>query len=650
MRWFAVLALLCVWCGSACASGADDQYLDIYNQILQADGLQQSGHSAAASARYLDAQRALKKLKEEYPAWNTEVVSFRLDYLAEQIQVLAKVLPPTNAPPPQAAAPAPQPATAMASLQEQVRSLTAANTQLENKLKEALSVQPAALSPAEAAKAEQKVLALQKEKDLLSVALEQAKAARTPAAPSAKADDTARQLADASQALAELKAHSAEQAKAVQMELAQLKDSLADAKKKIAADAAEMESLKLARATKAPRDIASEGDKLKEERAELKAHSAEQAKAAQMELAQLKDSLADAKKQIAADGIEIETLKSARAPEDSRDMAAERDKLKEELAARTRDLADAEAHRDPSVAALRAQLAETERQRDEWKAKQASAPVAAAAPSDAQADQLRARLAVLEAQAVPYMPEELAVMKQNPSPASTQAPLPAPAQAAAPAPAAMPAPPAAMPAPPAASKHIAHSMKDLPPGAGALMTEARRAAMERDYAKAAGKYEEILRQDPDNVYVLGHLAKTQYDMGQLGECEKTAIRSVALDPDDPAGLYILGVLRYRQERLDEALDALSRSARFNPTNAGTQYYLGNVLAEKGLRQASETAFRKALQCEPDYAEAHYGLACVYAEEKPPSLELARWHYRRSLDLGHDKNQALEKALAPISPQ
>jgi tetratricopeptide (TPR) repeat protein len=249
----------------------------------------------------------------------------------------------------------------------------------------------------------------------------------------------------------------------------------------------------------------------------------------------------------------------------------------------------------------------------------------------------------LEAQAVPYTPEELAVMKQNPSPASTQAPLPAPAQAAAPA-------PAAMPAPPAASKHIAHSMKDLPPGAGALMTEARRAAMERDYAKAAGKYEEILRQDPDNVYVLGHLAKTQYDMGQLGECEKTAIRSVALDPDDPAGLYILGVLRYRQERLDEALDALSRSARFNPTNAGTQYYLGNVLAEKGLRQASETAFRKALQCEPDYAEAHYGLACVYAEEKPPSLELARWHYRRSLDLGHDKNQALEKALAPISPQ
>jgi tetratricopeptide (TPR) repeat protein len=189
-------------------------------------------------------------------------------------------------------------------------------------------------------------------------------------------------------------------------------------------------------------------------------------------------------------------------------------------------------------------------------------------------------------------------------------------------------------------------MKDLPPGAGALMTEAARAAMERDYAKAAEKYAEILHQDEDNVYVLAHLANAQYALGKMAECEKTITHSLALDPEDPASLYILGILRYRQEKLDAALDALSRSAKYSPTNAGTQYYLGNVLAEKGLRYAAETAFRKALQFEPNYADAHYSLACVYASEKPPSLELARWHYQRALDLGHDKNKALEAMLAP----
>jgi Tfp pilus assembly protein PilF len=71
-----------------------------------------------------------------------------------------------------------------------------------------------------------------------------------------------------------------------------------------------------------------------------------------------------------------------------------------------------------------------------------------------------------------------------------------------------------------------------------------------------------------------------------------------------------------------------------------------VLADKGLRSAAETAFRKALASEPDYAEAHYNLAFIYAEEKPPSMEMARWHYRRAVDLGHGKSPELEKLLAP----
>jgi tetratricopeptide (TPR) repeat protein len=583
MRWFPVLALLLVLTGSSGAAGPDDQYLDIYNEILQADGLQQSGHPAAAAARYLEAQAALKRLKDEHPTWNSTIVSFRLDYLAEQIQALARVAPAPSAPPPQVPAPVqvPVPAptvTEVAGLQEQIRLLTAVNVQLENKLKEALSVQPAAVSPREIAKAEEKVVMLQKEKDLLAVALEQSKAAKTPVAPSAKPDNTASQLADANQALAELKARSSTEVKAVQTELAQLKDSLAEAQKKIAADATE-----------------------------------------------------------------IDALKSAHPPRDSSEITAERDKLKAELAARTKDLADAEAHRDPSVADLRAQLAEVERQRNEYKAKLAASPVAAPAATDAQAEQLRARLAVLEAQAIPYTPQELAMLKHSSSTASAATPAPpsAPAQTTAPN-------PAQAPATPVESKHIVHSMKDLPPGAGALMTEANRAAMQRDYAKAAQIYQEILRQDPNNVFVLAYLANAQYALGQWADCEKTVTHSLALDPDDPASLYSLGILRYREEKLDEALDALSRSAKYSPTNPATQFYLGNVLAAKGLRPASETAFRKALKFEPDYADAHYGLAWVYASEKPPSLELARWHYRRALDLGHEKNADLEKLL-PTSP-
>jgi len=196
----------------------------------------------------------------------------------------------------------------------------------------------------------------------------------------------------------------------------------------------------------------------------------------------------------------------------------------------------------------------------------------------------------------------------------------------------------------AAHPHVGHSSKDLPPGAGALMADAMRASMERNYPAAEAKYNEVLSQDENNVYVLTYLANAQFAAGNLDDCEKTVERAMALDPDDPPTLYMLGVLRYRQEKLDAALDALSRSAKFNPTNSGTENYLGCVLADKGQRTAAETAFRKALQLDPGYGDAHYNLAFVYATEKPPAPELARWHYKRALDLGHVTSPALEKLL------
>jgi len=140
------------------------------------------------------------------------------------------------------------------------------------------------------------------------------------------------------------------------------------------------------------------------------------------------------------------------------------------------------------------------------------------------------------------------------------------------------------------------------------------------------------------------LANAQFAAGQLTDCEKSVQRALSVDPEDPGSLYLLGLLRYRRDKLDEALDALSLSAKINPTNAATQNFLGCVLADKGLRNAAETALRRALQSDPDYADAHFNLAVVYADNQPPSLELARWHYKRAVALGHPKSPTLDKML------
>ena len=58
MRWISVLASLLLFVGAARAAGPDDDYLDIYNEILTADNLQQNGHLKEASAKYAEAQKA----------------------------------------------------------------------------------------------------------------------------------------------------------------------------------------------------------------------------------------------------------------------------------------------------------------------------------------------------------------------------------------------------------------------------------------------------------------------------------------------------------------------------------------------------------------------------------------------------------------
>jgi tetratricopeptide (TPR) repeat protein len=230
---------------------------------------------------------------------------------------------------------------------------------------------------------------------------------------------------------------------------------------------------------------------------------------------------------------------------------------------------------------------------------------------------LRARVQVVEARAVPYTAEELAMMKR-----------PAPRLAS---------------ADPKAGKA---SSRELPTGTASLAAEAQRLFSARDFAKAEEKYSEILRQDGKNVYTLANLAAIQLELNRLDEAEKHIQQAIAVSPEDGFSLSILGFVKFRQEKYDEALEALSRAAKLNPDSAEIQNYLGLTLSHKGLRGPAETALRKAITLDPTYGSAHNNLAVIYLSQQPPFTDLARWHYQKARAAGHPPNAELEKMLDP----
>ncbi|MGO8928592.1 MAG: DUF6263 family protein [Limisphaerales bacterium] len=78
------------------AEGPDDEYLQIYSLIQQADDLNTDGKPAPAKAKYEEAKAALTSFKTNYPYWNVKLVSYRLNYVAQKVAALSQK-PPTVA-------------------------------------------------------------------------------------------------------------------------------------------------------------------------------------------------------------------------------------------------------------------------------------------------------------------------------------------------------------------------------------------------------------------------------------------------------------------------------------------------------------------------------------------------------------------------
>ena len=191
------------------AAGQEDQYIHIYDLIQAGDNFRDTGKTVDASSRYTEAQAALQRFQKSYPDWNSNVVRFRLEYLASELATIS-----TNARPASASTSGTNGTNRVGStaantdervnaLQAEVRQLQIDRAMLEAKLKEAMSAQPAALDPREFNKAQEQIARLQKENELLKVNAEQQQTKTAPTVDQKAFDELKQKLAETEHKLAE---------------------------------------------------------------------------------------------------------------------------------------------------------------------------------------------------------------------------------------------------------------------------------------------------------------------------------------------------------------------------------------------------------------------------------------------------------------
>ena len=164
------------------------------------------------------------------------------------------------------------------------------------------------------------------------------------------------------------------------------------------------------------------------------------------------------------------------------------------------------------------------------------------------------------------------------------------------------------------------------------------------YDDASAKYQEIIDKYPDSLYAWSNLGVVRFQQGKLPEALKALQRAVSLSPTDAFSYENLGIVYYQMGQYENAISALERALALDPQNAKSHNYLGCACSQKGWSEVAEKEFLKAIELDDTFGDAHFNLALVYATEKPPSLEMARRHYKRALELGIAPDPRLEKLL------
>ncbi len=564
---------------------ADEKYLDIYSLIQSAESLASSGETRDAAAGLADAQSQLQKFQKLYPTWNPDIVAYRLNDIA------AKMSSMKGQPAPKTVSgssttgsndPNAKLRSTVTDLSAQLQNMQTENNSLQAKLKEALASQPAAVSATELAKAQEIIKELTKQNDLLK------------ARP---ATDT-NSLATKAELEAYVQKFAAERARAQKL-TSENADLLSKLSSGAVPDASALAALR------------AENDKLKTQIQDFNAASAKLP-----DYDRVVADLRDARAKIAElqTAVTITTLEKSALESKVTTLNKQVNVLTAEVAdlhranyeARVRDLAEQKAELERKLAALQKNPPPVATKNDT--AEQIT-------KLNAEVESLRKRLTVAETKPIAYSAEELALFQQP------------------------------MPKRNVDVEPVKKSTAQLPAGTSELVASAQDHFAKHEFDEAEADYQKILERDQNNGLVLANLATIELQENKLDDAEKHIKAALAQTPNDAYNLSTYGYLLFRQEKFQDALVPLSHASELDPENPEVQNYLGVTLSHLGQRAQGETALRKAIQLNPNYAPAHNNLAVMYLSQEPSYPRLARMHYQKALDAGQPHNPDLEKMLA-----
>ncbi len=138
----------------------------------------------------------------------------------------------------------------------------------------------------------------------------------------------------------------------------------------------------------------------------------------------------------------------------------------------------------------------------------------------------------------------------------------------------------------------------------------------KQYQQAIEAFTKASEIDPKQHVVWAHLADSYIGLAQtktgaeqeaaLNKGLESYLKAMELKPDEAAYHNNYALALARAKRFEEAQAELTKAAQIDPANAGRYFYnLGALLVNSGQNEQAGAAFKRAIEADPNYADAHY---------------------------------------------
>ncbi len=185
----------------------------------------------------------------------------------------------------------------------------------------------------------------------------------------------------------------------------------------------------------------------------------------------------------------------------------------------------------------------------------------------------------------------------------------------------------------------------LPPATSTLANKAATAFSKQDWATARKAYREMLQFDPENPLTWANLGAVEQQSKNSDAAIACFEASVRFNAQLVQSWTALGLLYSGKGDRYKAVSAFTRALHEDPNDARSHNYLAIEAKGLGWNDTALAELQRAIEINPDYGLAHFNLAAMYLDQKPPAKTLARRHYDKALSLGVEKDEVLEAKLA-----